>query len=97
MRNLAINHQSVDALTPYAQNARTHSKNQIRQIADSIKTFGWTNPVLVDNAGGVIAGQGRIEAAKLLGIDECGRNHSARRCAADRRTRNRPAPSPRRC
>ena len=70
MRNLTINHQRVAALTPYAQNARTHSKKQIRQIADSIKTFGWTNPVLVDGKGGVIAGHGRIEAAKLLGINK---------------------------
>ena len=70
MRKLTINHQRVDALTPYAQNARTHSIKQIRQIADSIETFGWTNPVLVDGTGGVIAGHGRIEAAKLVGLDE---------------------------
>ncbi len=70
MRKLTVNHQRIDALTPYAQNARTHSKKQIRQIADSIKAFGWTNPVLVDGAGGVIAGHGRIEAAKLLGINK---------------------------
>ena len=70
MSKLTINHQRVDALTPYAQNARTHSIKQIRQIADSIEKFGWTNPVLVDGTGGVIAGHGRIEAAKLLGLDE---------------------------
>ena len=70
MQKLTITRQRVDALTPYAQNARTHSKKQIRQIADSIKTFGWTNPILVDSAGGVIAGHGRVEAAKLLGIDK---------------------------
>ena len=70
MRNLTIHHQRVDALTPYAKNARTHSHKQIRQIADSIETFGWTNPVLVDGTGGVIAGHGRIEAAKLLGIEK---------------------------
>lgn len=57
-------------LKPYARNLRTHSKDQIRQIADSIRTFGWTNPVLIDEAGGVLAGHGRIEAAKLLGLDE---------------------------
>ncbi len=68
MRNLTIERQRVDALTPYAQNARTHSKKQIRQIADSIKKFGWTNPILVDGAGVVVAGHGRIEAAKLLGV-----------------------------
>jgi len=60
----------VNSLTPYANNPRTHSKKQIRQIADSIVEFGWTNPVLVDGEGGVIAGHGRIEAAKLLGIVE---------------------------
>ena len=70
MRKLTIIHQRVDALTPYAQNARTHSEKQIRQIADSIKIFGWTNPVLVDSTGGVIAGHGRIEAAKLLGMEK---------------------------
>ncbi len=48
---------------------RTHSKKQLRQIADSIKTFGWTNPILIDAEGGVIAGHGRLEAAKLLGIE----------------------------
>ncbi len=52
MRNLAINHQSVDALEPRATNPRTHSKKQIRQIADSIERFGFTNPILVDDAGG---------------------------------------------
>ena len=69
MRNLTIERQRVDALTPYAQNARTHSKKQIRQIADSIERFGFTNPILVDGAGGVVAGHGRIEAAKLLGME----------------------------
>lgn len=60
----------VTSLKPYANNPRTHSKKQVRQIADSIREFGWTNPVLVDGEGGVIAGHGRIEAAKLLGIGE---------------------------
>ncbi len=57
-------------LRPYAKNARRHSKKQIRQIADSIKTFGWTNPVLIDGERGIIAGHGRIEAAKLLGLGQ---------------------------
>jgi len=57
-------------LKPYPNNPRTHSKKQIRQIAESIKEFGWTNPVLIDADGGVIAGHGRIEAAKLLGMTE---------------------------
>jgi DNA modification methylase len=65
-----IRHVPVKSLTPYANNPRTHTKKQIRQIADSILEFGWTNPVLIDGEGGVIAGHGRIEAAKLLGISE---------------------------
>ena len=60
----------IDTLTPYRNNARTHSKKQIRQIADSIKRFGFTNPILVDGKGGVIAGHGRLAAAKLLGMKE---------------------------
>jgi ParB-like nuclease domain len=55
-------------LAPYRNNARTHSKKQIRQIADSIRCFGFTNPVLMDDSGQIIAGHGRVEAAKLLGL-----------------------------
>jgi ParB-like chromosome segregation protein Spo0J len=66
---LSIKTVPVSTLTPYANNPRTHSKRQIEQIAENIKAFGWTNPVLIDAAGGVIAGHGRIEAAKLLGLD----------------------------
>ncbi|MCC3306737.1 site-specific DNA-methyltransferase [Sneathiella sp. HT1-7] len=69
MKNNTLRQQRLDALTPYARNARTHSKKQIRQIADSIEEFGFTNPVLVDGTGGVIAGHGRIEAARLLGME----------------------------
>ncbi len=47
---------------------RGHSGKQVRQIADSIQTFGFTNPVLVDEAGSILAGHGRVEAAKLLGL-----------------------------
>lgn len=57
-------------LTPWARNARTHSKKQVRQIADSIRTFGFTNPVLIDERRIILAGHGRVEAAKLLGIAE---------------------------
>lgn len=57
------------SLKPYARNPRTHSDKQIRQIADSIRQFGFTNPVLVDATGGVIAGHGRVEAARRLGIE----------------------------
>jgi len=58
----------VGRLTPCRNNARTHSKKQIQKIADSIKRFGFVNPVLIDDAGAIIAGHGRVEAAKLLGL-----------------------------
>jgi len=61
---------SVDALKPNARNARTHSKKQIRQIADSIEAFGFLVPILIDEAGLVIAGHGRYAAAKLLGLKQ---------------------------
>ncbi len=70
MDTLNIAYQSPAALRPRATNPRTHSKKQIRQIADSIKKFGFTNPVLIDPAGGIVAGHGRVEAAKLLGIEK---------------------------
>lgn len=60
----------IGDLKPYLRNARTHSQKQLKQIAASIETFGWTNPVLIDANGCVIAGHGRIEAAKLLGMSE---------------------------
>lgn len=56
------------ALRPWAGNARTHSKKQVRQIAQSIETFGFTNPVLIDQDNVILAGHGRVEAAKLLGL-----------------------------
>jgi DNA methylase/ParB-like nuclease domain len=59
----------VDRLTPYKGNARTHSRQQIRQIAESIQRFGFNNPVLIDDNGEIIAGHGRVEAAKLLGLN----------------------------
>ncbi|WP_109486856.1 site-specific DNA-methyltransferase [Occallatibacter savannae] len=55
-------------LRPFATNARTHTKHQIRQIAESIRVFGFTNPVLVDRDDQIVAGHGRVEAAKLLGV-----------------------------
>ena len=58
----------VDQLRTYLNNARTHSKKQIRQIAESIRRFGFTNPVLIDNTEQLIAGHGRVEAAKLIGL-----------------------------
>ena len=62
--------RSTAALRPYARNARRHSRRQIRQIADSIQRFGFTNPVLISDEGEIIAGHGRVEAAKLLGWAE---------------------------
>ena len=59
----------LGGLRPYPGNARTHSKKQIRQIADSIKRFGFTNPVLISDEREIIAGHGRVEAAKLLGLE----------------------------
>jgi ParB-like chromosome segregation protein Spo0J len=61
---------SIDKLIPYARNARTHSDEQVAQIAASIKEWGWTTPVLVDENGGIIAGHGRTLAAQKLKIKE---------------------------
>ena len=58
------------ALIPYARNARTHCDQQVAQIAASIREFGFTNPVLIDDEDGIIAGHGRVLAAHLLGLDE---------------------------
>lgn len=58
----------IAELRPYARNARTHSKKQIAQIARSIERFGFTNPVLISDAGEIVAGHGRVEAAKSLGL-----------------------------
>ncbi len=68
--DLSIDNQPVGALTAFKANARTNSKHQIRQIAESIKTFGFTNPVLIDRNNQIIAGHGRVEAAKRLGMSE---------------------------
>jgi hypothetical protein len=70
LRDLQVELCEISTLRPRRGNPRTHSKKQLRQIADSIRTFGFTNPVLLDDAGGVIAGHGRIEAAKLLDMAE---------------------------
>jgi DNA modification methylase len=60
----------IESLIPYARNSRTHSDSQVAQIAASIKEFGFTNPVLIDADGGIIAGHGRIMAARKLGLVE---------------------------
>ncbi len=65
---LQVESWSVDRLIPYARNARTHSEIQLKQIAASIAEFGFNNPVLADPDGGIIAGHGRILAARTLGL-----------------------------
>ena len=59
----------LDALTPYDRNARLHTEKQIKQIAKSIAAFGFNNPILIDSDQGIIAGHGRLEAAKFLGLE----------------------------
>jgi len=59
----------VSGLKPYAGNSRQHSRRQVRQIVDSIRRFGFTNPVLVSDEGEIIAGHGRVLAAKELGLE----------------------------
>ena len=65
-----VERRSVESLIPYARNARTHSDEQVAQIAASIKEWGWTTPVLVDETGQIIAGHGRVMAARKLGLEE---------------------------
>lgn len=65
-----VERRKVADLIPYARNSRTHSEEQVSQIAASIKEWGWTVPVLIEADGGLIAGHGRILAAQKLGIDE---------------------------
>src|SRR5262252_4451841 len=65
-----VERKSVDALVPYARNARTHSDAQIAQIVQSIEQYGFTVPVLADESGNLIAGHGRVLAAKRLGLAE---------------------------
>jgi DNA modification methylase len=62
--------RSVNSLVPYARNARTHSDAQVAQLAASIREWGWTMPILIDEAGGLIAGHGRVLAARMLGIED---------------------------
>ena len=69
MDNLAIAWRPLGELIPYARNPRTHSDAQVAQIAASIREFGWTNPVLVDGQNGIIAGHGRVLAARKLGLE----------------------------
>lgn len=67
-RKLAVRTRPIAGLVPFANNARTHSDAQIEQIAKSIEEFGWTNPVLIDEDGGIVAGHCRVLAAEGLGL-----------------------------
>ncbi len=67
---MRIAHKSIDDLVPYASNARTHSEEQVAKIAASIKEFGFNNPVLIDSDRGIIAGHGRVAAARKLGMEK---------------------------
>lgn len=66
---MKIEQRKTDELIPYARNARTHSNEQVAQIAASIKEFGFNNPILVDGENGIIAGHGRLLAAMKLGLE----------------------------
>ena len=67
---MKLEHKPVSDLIPYAANSRTHSDEQVTQIAASIKEFGFNNPILIDKDNGIIAGHGRLQAAKKLDLDE---------------------------
>ncbi|WP_288319808.1 ParB/Srx family N-terminal domain-containing protein [uncultured Parasutterella sp.] len=69
-QKLKIVYRQVEDLIPYEKNSRTHSEEQIQKVVVSIKEFGWTNPILIDEEQGIIAGHGRLEAAKRLGMKE---------------------------
>lgn len=69
-KELAVEMIGIDRLVPYARNSRTHSDEQVAQIAASIREFGFTNPVLIDGDGGIIAGHGRVLGARKLGLAE---------------------------
>ena len=68
--HLQIQYKETAKLIPYVNNSRTHSDEQIKQVASSIKEFGFTNPILIDETDGIIAGHGRLMAAQLLDMQE---------------------------
>ncbi|PLT16039.1 site-specific DNA-methyltransferase [Ralstonia mannitolilytica] len=70
MNPLNVEYRKVETLIPYARNPRTHTEAQIAKIAASIVEYGWTNPILVDGGNGIIAGHGRLAAARKLGLAE---------------------------
>jgi DNA modification methylase len=67
---MQVEQRKIEALIPYVNNSRTHSDEQVAQIAASVREFGWTNPILVDGQNGIIAGHGRLAAARKLGLAE---------------------------
>jgi len=67
---LKIEYVATDDLIPYIHNSRTHSEAQVKQIAASIREFGFTNPILIDDEGTIIAGHGRVMADKVLQLDQ---------------------------
>jgi len=69
-KTLEIEYRDQSGLIPYANNSRTHSDDQVSQVAASIREFGFTNPILIDEKGGIIAGHGRLMAAKKLGLEK---------------------------
>lgn len=83
--HLKVEYRELTGLRPYDRNARTHSKKQVRQIADSIQRFGFTNPVLIANDDTIIAGHGRVAAAKLLGLTKVPSVRLAHLSEAERR------------
>src|SRR5690242_7924209 len=70
MSDLQVRYRPLADLAPYLNNARTHSPAQIEQLAASVKAFGFTNPILIDSEGGILAGHGRVLAAKALGLTQ---------------------------
>tara|TARA_R110000787_G_scaffold145573_1_gene259361 strand:+ start:362 stop:1564 length:1203 start_codon:yes stop_codon:yes gene_type:complete len=67
---LSIEYRATGEIIPYINNSRTHSEQQVQQVAASIKEFGFTNPILIDGDSGIIAGHGRLQAAQMMGMDE---------------------------
>ena len=68
-KSLEIKYLKLNEITPYARNARVHSNEQVQQIASSVREFGFVNPILIDNDNEIIAGHGRLEAARVLEMD----------------------------
>lgn len=65
---MAVVYVPTGSLKPYARNARTHNKRQVKMIADNIQAFGFTNPILTDQNNTIMAGHGRLDATKLIGM-----------------------------